>query len=205
MVKTIVAAIVVAGSIGLAHADAYDEHDEYGDVEDTEPAFNMLGFRTSFGALPLHGTRTSTFSLGLGVEHPVFRKTRVLGEYEWLWLFGDRSGRAMETIAAGAERYGNGHRMSVGLRRELVGVTPGRNLRVFVDAELGGSLALASHNVDGLLFVPAGFIGLRLGYDIYSRSDDSPSSTFEVEMLVRAITIAGGTGVMFGVGMLWGN
>jgi hypothetical protein len=193
MVKLVVALLLVTT---VAHAESYEED---------EPTFNMLGFRTSVGALPLDGTRTGTFSLGLGVEHPVFRRTRIFGEYEWLWLYGEQSERAMDTVDVRPERYGNGHRASVGLRRELFGVSPARSFRVFLDGEIGGGLALANHNVDGLLFLPAGFAGLRFGYDIYSRNDDSPSSTFEIELLFRAITIAGGTGVMFGVGMLWGN
>jgi len=169
-----------------------------------EPVFNMLGFRASIGALPLDGMRTTSVSLGLGVEHPVFRSTRVFGEYEWLWLFAV-SERAMDTVAARPERHGNGHRASLGLRRELVGKGLGRTVRMFLDGELGAGMALVNDNMYGVQLLPNALVGLRFGYDVYSRSDDSPSRTFEAELLVRAIAVGDGIGMMFGVGLLWGN
>ena len=178
MVKVIVALVVLCG---VARAD---------------DAFNMFGFRMSAGALPIDGGDTLTISLGLGVEHPVFKKTRVFGEYEWMWL--------RERDPTMPERHGNGHRASVGLRRELVGVGK-RQLRLYVDAELGGGLALTNDEMAGFALVPAGFVGLRTGYDLYSRADDSPSRTFELELLLRAIAIRDGAGMLIGVGMLWGN
>jgi len=161
-----------------------------------DDAFNMFGFRMGVGALPIDGGNTLTVSLGLGVEHPVFKNTRVFGEYEYLWL--------NERDPLMHERHGNGHRTSLGLRRELIGKGK-RQLRLYLDGELGGGLALTNDNMMGVSFVPDGFVGLRGGYDLYSRADDSPSRTFEVELLLRAIAIREGAGMMFGVGMLWGN
>lgn len=167
---------------------------------------DLFGFRIGIGALPLSG-RTTTASIGLGglgVEHPVFAKTRVFGEYEWLWLIPEDT-RAMTGGVLRPERHGSGHRATVGLRRELLAKRVGRNVRMFVDGELGGGLALANDNLRGAQRLPAGEIGARLGYDMYSSNDDSPSRTFEVEILLRAVAVREGVGMMMGMGMLWGN
>lgn len=193
MVKTIALVLVSLTAVAAAESDV-----------DDDPAFNMLGFRLSVGSLPVEGHRTTMFAVGLGVEHPVFDKTRVFGEYEWLWLTRIDE-RAMERMSVRPERHASGHRVMAGLRRELVAKTMSRSLRLFVDGELGGGLALVNDNLSGVVLVPAGIVGLRLGYDIYSRSDESPSRTFEAELLVRGIAIEHGIGVMMGVGMLWGN
>ena len=210
MVKLPVLVLVALGTVAQARpapcpdCDRDPEPSIETEIEDNNPAFNMLGFRMGVGALPIEGNHTLTMSVGLGVEHPVFRKTRVFGEYEWLWLIRNEDG-GMEPTTPRTERHGSGHRTSLGLRRELAAKKLGRSLRMFVDGELGISTALANDNVSGVQMLPAALGGLRFGYDIYSRSDDSPSRTFEAEFLLRAIAIREGIGVMFGVGMLWGN
>lgn len=189
MVKLIAAMLAVLAS--TAHAD-------------DSPAFNMFGFRMSAGALPLDGNRSVVLSLGLGVEHPVFKKVRMFGEYEWLWInWYDE--RAMDSVVIRPAHHGNGHRASLGLRRELVGKNAGRRVRIFLDGELGANVALTTDNMHGMAFRPGSLVGLRFGYDVYSGVDSSPSRTFEAEVLVRAITVAGGAGVMVGMGLAWGN
>lgn len=199
MVKTI---IFMLAATTVVHARPVDVDSYDDEVDDDEPAFNMLGFRFGFGALPRDGGRMTTLSIGLGVEHPVFDRTRVFGEYEWLW-FSHHSEREMD-VGIRLERGGTGHRSTIGLRRELLAKGFGR-MRMFVDVELGGGLAVASDHRTGLELVPAGVAGLRFGYDLYSRSDDSPSRTFETELLFRAIAVEDGIGAMLGAGMLWGN
>jgi hypothetical protein len=201
MVK--LAALVLVALTTVAHASPPDP-DDYVDEVDEDPAFNMFGFRMSFGALPLHGARTSSLSVGIGVEHPVFHKTRVFGEYEWLWLT-TADERAMDTVVMRPERHASGHRASLGLRREMLGKNLGSSVRMFIDGEVGGAFALANDNLSGVELIPAGLVGVRFGYDMYSRSDESPSRTFEAELLVRLLIVEGGAGAMLGVGMLWGN
>jgi hypothetical protein len=200
MVKTIALALVSLTAVAAADSDVEDDYYE----DDDEPAFNMLGFRLGAGMLPVEGLRTTMFSVGLGVEHPVFDKTRVFGEYEWLWL-SRIDERAMQTMSIRPERHASGHRATAGLRRELVAKNMSRSLRLFLDGEIGGGVALVNDNLSGVALVPAGIVGLRVGYDVYSRSDDSPSRTFEAELLVRGIAIEHGLGVLVGIGMLWGN
>lgn len=197
MVKTTALSIVMLTAV----ASANPVSDEY--VEpDPSPAFNMFGFRMSVGALPLGG-RARVLSVGLGVEHPVFKKTRMFGEYEWLWVTWINE-RAIDSVEIRPERHGNGHRASFGVRRELI-AKGRRSVRMFIDGELGANIALTNDNMSGVALRPGGLVGLRFGYDVYSSDDDSPSRTFEAEVLVRAITVEGGTGAMMGLGMLWGN
>lgn len=205
--RTLIAVVGLVALSSLAQARPPEEPiDEYTEepVDDDSPAFNMLGFRASFGALPDDGQRATAFALGIGVEHPVFTRTRVFGEYDWLWL-SHQDERAMNSVVARPERYASGHRTSIGLRRELVAKNLNRSVRMFIDAELGGGLALVDDSMRGLKLLPMGIAGLRLGYDIYTSSDESPSRTFEAEVSWRTIAVEDGFGAMFGVGLLWGN
>jgi hypothetical protein len=103
------------------------------------------------------------------------------------------------------EEHGSGHRTFIGLRRELESKRVSRGFSLFLDTEVGGGVALVNDNMTGVEFLPTAFLGLRGGYDFYSRNEDSPSRTFEAEFLLRAIAIQDGIGLLFGVGMFWGN
>lgn len=204
MVKLVTLTLVALTAAAHAEAVAPDDYVEPQVVEAEEPTFNMFGFRMTAGALPIDGDQVRVLSVGLGVEHPVFKKTRMFGEYEWLWLthFDER---AMDSVVNRPERHGTGHRASFGLRRELVGKQFSRSVRLFLDAELGAAVALVNDNMSGMAFEPAGLGGLRFGYDIYTDRDSSPSRTFELEFLVRAVVLQSGSGALMGFGMLWGN
>ena len=201
MVKSVALTLVILAGVASAHP--VDEPPASSD-DDDDPGFNMLGFRFTVGALPLDGAQATALSLGLGVEHPVFQKTRVFGEYEWLWLFRNDQ-RAIDSMAPRPEEHGSGHRTLVGLRRELKGKRLSSAFSLFLDGELGGGVALVNDNMTGLELMPTAFLGLRGGYDFYSRNHDSPSRTFEAEFLLRAVAVQDGIGVLFGVGMFWGN
>lgn len=169
------------------------------DGDDDDVGFNMLGARVGFGSMPIYGASTLAVSLGLGVEHPVFPRTRVFGEYDWVWL-----STAPGPMDSAPEHHGSGHRAVAGLRRELIG-KGGQSMRAFVDGEVGGGLMIANDSMMGVALVPTGFVGIRLGYDIYSRHDDSPSRTFEIEILTRVLMVPDGVGFLTGFGMAWGN
>jgi hypothetical protein len=59
--------------------------------------------------------------------------------------------------------------------------------------------------MDGTEVLPAAFVGMRFGYDLYSRRDDSPSRTFETALMLRTVANHDGVGLLFGLGMFWGN
>ncbi len=186
-----------------AAAESIDDGD---DTEDDSPTFNMFGFHGGVGALPFDGAVSRVISLGLALEHPVFTKTRVLAEYDWLWLMrlDPSTTTNPDSSVMRPHQRGTGHRASLGLRRELFGKGR-RGTRAFMDGELGVSVALVNYTMSGVDVAPAGFAGLRAGYDLYSSRDDSPSRTFEIAVLVRAIALRDGAGMTMGIGMFWGN
>jgi hypothetical protein len=214
MVKQVLTVLVAHAALTGAHAEAhppppddYDEPppptDDVAIATDEQPGFNMFGFDAAIGAQPRDGRNAVAMSLGLGVEHPVFKRTRVFGEYAWMW-WQQRAGSERAGTAPRPDDDATGHRASLGLRRELA-AKEGRTMRLFVDGELGGSIALVNDSMDGAELVPAGFFGLRAGYDLYSRRDSSPSRTFETAVFLRTIGTRDGVGVTFGLGMAWGN
>jgi hypothetical protein len=152
---------------------------------------NWFGFRIGIGALPIDRQLTSTISLGLGVEHPVFDHWRVFGDYEWLWL-----------ERAQMNEHGDGQRIHVGLRRTIADKRAWHVLRLFVDGELGGGFTLANDNVSGVHALPDALTGVRLGYDMEG-AQRSEAKALEMEVVVRAIAIPGGIGMMAGLGGLW--
>lgn len=184
MVKTLALLLALCA---VAHAD-----DDDGDapVDDGPPL--LLGFRLAAGKLPVAEQDLTTLSLGLDVDHPISKTWRVFGEYEWMWLDRDQ----MST------QHGNGHRLLAGLRHTLVQKRED-HFRTYLDVEAGGGLAVLDDSVLGTRILPAGFAGLRGGYDF--THTDSPSRVFEVELLLRAIKVDDGTGLLAGFGMQWGN
>jgi hypothetical protein len=199
----------LAAPLALAERVADDVPEEEVEVVEDDPAFNMFGFNMfgfdmALGPLPIDGAPALAMSIGLSVEHPVFRKTRVFGEYAWVWLLPRGEERMGDDMTIRPEHHASGHRAGLGLRRELT-AKGARSTRFFVDGELGGTVTLANDNMEGVRVMPAVFTGLRLGYDLYSRKDDSPSRTFETAFLIRAIGVRDGVGMTFGVGMYWGN
>lgn len=160
-----------------------------------------LGFRAGVGALPIATREARTTSLTLGVEHPTFGRTRLFGEAEWLWFGEWNEERAARMNLA--QVHGIGQRATVGLRRALAVKSMDDVVRVFLDAELGGGAMVTSEDRMGIAAVPIGIFGLRLGYDF--RNGDSSSRVFEAEFMVRGVIVPTGYGLMFGVGMSWGD
>jgi hypothetical protein len=197
MVKNVLLTAILLSST-TAFAQEADDDDDGDDA-----GFNMLETRIGFGTMPIgDGASSLTVSLGLGVEHPVFKRTRVFGEYEWLWLASTPVDPAL--MASEPEHNGSGHRAVLGLRRELVG-KGSYAMHMFVDGEVGGGLGIVDDSMFGMRMLPTGFVGMRAGWDIYSHKDDSPSRTFEMNLLVRVLAVSDGVGVMTGIGMAWGS
>lgn len=184
MVKTLALLLALCA---VAHADG-DGDDA--SVDDGPPL--LLGFRLAAGKLPVAQQDLTTFSLGVDVDHPITKSLRIFGEYEWMWL--DRDQMSTE--------HGNGHRLLAGLRHTLV-QKRAYHARTYLDVEAGGGLAVLDDSVLGVRILPTGFAGLRGGYDF--THTDSPSRVFEMEVLVRAIMVDDGTGILAGFGMQWGN
>lgn len=175
------------------------------DLEDEadEPLQQALGLRIGFGKLPVDDLRLTTMSIALGIEHVAFgspaRPVRILGELEWVWLGIPPADSSESTVLSGS-----GTRASLGLRRTIADVTAGGFVRFYADGELGGALLLASHpEIDHVLIQPAGFAGLRIGYDFLASPRQRGSRAFEAEVSGRVLAVDGGYGYSVGIGMLW--
>lgn len=208
MVKTALLVVVALTAVASGRPppppdDDYDPPEVAS--ESDSPAFNMFGVGFQVAALPMNGSGALAMSIGLSIEHPVFRVTRVAAEYDWLWLRRPpvRQPSGMPMIPR-PEDHGTGHRASLSLRRELLGKGSG-SARMFIDGELGGTVVLANDNMTGVSVLPGVFTGVRFGYDIYTSRDSSPSRTFETAFLLRLTGMRDGLGVSFGLGMFWGN
>lgn len=179
MVKTLAVLLALTAA---AHAD---------DGLDDGPPL-LFGFRLAAGKLPVANEALTTTSIGLDVDHPVASRWRAFGEYEWMWL--DR-----DTMSS---QHGTGHRLLAGLRHSVVEKRE-HHFRTYLDLEGGGGMAVLDDTALGVRVLPTGFGGLRGGYDFYA--SDSPSRVLEMEVLVRAVIVGDGTGVMAGFGMQWGD
>ncbi len=179
MVKTLAALLALCA---VAHADD--------GLEDGPPT--LLGVRLAAGRLPVLHEDMGTFSLGLALEHPISARWHAFGEYEYVWL-----NRDVATM-----QHGTAHRALAGLRHTIAQKVEG-HLRSFLDLDGGGGMSIVNDSVMGTRTQPTGFAGLRGGFDF--RADDSPSRVLEIELVVRAIFVPEGSGVMAGLGMQWGN
>jgi hypothetical protein len=166
-------------------------------VAGAEPEHNQLGAWSGIGKLPVGGQRDLAISLGLDIDHPAFGGWNVFGSYEWLWLQRDDQ--------MGAP-HGEGQRIQLGVRHALVDKRAGDGVvRLFVDGEAGGGLALLTDTVTGMRAMPEAFAGVRLGYDIDAHTERSPSRTWDAALLLRVIWVRDGAGAMLGVRLAWGD
>jgi hypothetical protein len=179
MVKTLVLLLALTA---VAHAD-----DSYDDGPPT-----LLGFRFAGGRLPIEHEPMTTLGIALDIDHPMTRTWHAFAEYEYLWL--DRDDTTMQ--------HGNGHRVLAGIRHSLVQKGE-EHMRSYIDVEGGGGMTIALDSVLGTRSLGTGFAGLRAGFDFFA--DDSPSRVFETELVIRAVFVPDGSGIMAGLGMQWGN
>jgi hypothetical protein len=155
---------------------------------------SLLGFALSLGAVPVDHRLALTYSIGLSIEHPVFRKWRVFGDYEWMWLERVR-GDVMPI------EHGDGQRVQVGVRRRLA-AKAWHELDWFIDGELGGGFTLASDNVLGVIALPDALAGVRFGYDLHDKQR-SDSQLFVCEFVLRALGVPTGAGMTFAFAASW--
>jgi hypothetical protein len=179
--------MVKALAILLALTAAAHADDGYDDGPPT-----LLGFRLDGGRVPIEQESMTTFGIALDVDHPMSARWHAFAEYEYLWL--DRDDGTMQ--------HGNGHRVVAGVRATLV-QRKEHGMRSYLDLEGGGGMAIVDDSMLGTRSLGTGFGGLRAGFEF--AHDDSPSRIFEIEILLRAVFMPGGSGVMAGLGMQWGN
>jgi hypothetical protein len=181
MVKTLA---VLLALCAVAHADDDDG------LDDGPPT--LLGMRIAGGRLPIFHETMSTLSLGVGLDHPITPRLHIFGEYEYEWLSHDDA----------SMQHGTGHRVLAGLRATVV-QQRAHKLRSFIDLEGGGGMAIVNDTVMGTRALQTEFAGLRAGFDFLA--DDSPSRVLELDLIVRAVFVPDGSGVMTGIDLQWGN
>ena len=152
----------------------------------------LLGVRIAGGRLPVFHEKMGTFSLGLDLDHPITSRLHGFGEYEYVWLAHDEPTMQHGT----AQRVLAGLRATVTQKRE-------HNLRSYIDLEGGGGMTIASDTAMGTRALQTGFVGARAGFDFLA--DDSPSRVWEIDLVVRAMFVPDGTGLMGGIDMQWGD
>lgn len=182
-------ALIVIALTSVAHAEppqiARGEHD------------SLLGTRIGYGAIPVDGTTMTTMSLAVMFDRPVIGRWRVMAEYEYLWIGEyDWDAHANSGVASLAD---SGHRAHVGVRRRIVDKDYARGkVQLFLDGEAGGGAMLVDR-MEGALALPHGFAGVRAGLalDVETR--------WEYELFVRGLAVRDGPGVLFGIGLVWGE
>jgi hypothetical protein len=164
------------------------------------PYETLLGWRIQGGTLEIRDRELSVAGLAVMAERRVHGRWRLFGEYEYAWL--------AEADDMDQHYEGSGHRGWAGVRVTLLESKRyiDKVLRFYVDGEVGGGVLLAHETRLGRFADPFGFIGLRVGYDFQNlHKGTTASSTWQPDILVRAIRTDDATGFVFGIGMGWGN
>jgi hypothetical protein len=173
------ALLVVLALAPLAHAD------------------NLLGTRIGYGSIPVEDEPMTTMSLAVTLDHPLAGRWRIAAEYEYLWI-GERDLDAhMESGVASLSD--SGHRAHVGLRRRLLDKQYAEGMvELFLDGEFGGGAMLVDREA-GALALPHVFAGIRAGLALEA------DTRWEYELFVRGLGVEHGPGVLFGIGLVWGD
>lgn len=164
---------------------------------DPKPDWTLLGTRIAFGSVPIGDTPMTTMSLAVSLDRPVIGRWRVVGEYEHLWI-GERDLEA-HAMTGAASLADSGHRVHLGVRRRLLEKDYARGMvSLFLDGEVGGGAMLVD-TADGALARTHAFAGVRAGLAL------EQATRWEYEIEVRGLALADGPGVLFGIGLVWGE
>lgn len=166
-------------------------------LDEPRTGWSRLGTRIGFGSVPVDGTPMTTASISVSLDRPLAGRWRVLGEYEHVWIGArDLDAHAMTGVASLAA---SGHRVHAGLRRRLLEKTWARGLfGVFVDGEAGAGAMLVDRT-EGAHGVPHLFAGLRAGFALEQQT------LWDYEVILRGLAVPDGAGVLFGIGLVWGQ
>jgi hypothetical protein len=147
-----------------------------------------VGWDFDLGVLPLDH-RTFAYGVGLELEQQLARGWSATTAYRWMWLA--RTGDPDE--------LGAGHHLELGLRHVLASTLVHRQIRLFVDGEVGVGADLIATDARSRA-LPEAYAGLRAGY-AFLRNDQ----TFAFDIGLRAVAIDRGIGTLFAIAMRWGD
>lgn len=183
------ALLLAAATAGQAHADVMREGPDMRE----KPGASMMGLDLEYGWIHVQGTERFVFSDGLsyGVSLP------------WrLHVQGDLAVQFLSPLDGSHSDQDNGS--GFGLRPGvMVRRTLGTASVFYADAEAGAGVLGAIDPELGHIVVPDVFAGLRVGYDMGTRSPGARA--FEAGFDARIVQTPDGTSFLFGVGMGWGG
>jgi hypothetical protein len=186
----------------LARVAAADDDDEAD--RDARTHRKLLGLTFGGGTLPIHKTDLRAVGIGIAVEHRLAGTLRIAGGYEYMSLgITDPAGDQDRMLTTG-----NGHRVELALRHAFASTRVlARNLRMFVDVELGVAMLVGSTTQTGTLIDAQLYGGLRFGYDVIKlRENTRASAVWEPAVFVHAVATAHDeVGYLAGVGLSWGD
>lgn len=166
-------------------------------AEEPRTGWSRLGTRIGFGSVPIDGAQMTTASIAVSLDRPLVGRWRVLGEYEHVWI-GERDLEA-HSLQGVASLANSGHRVQLGIRRRLLEKTwADRFVGVFLDGEAGGGAMLVDRS-EGALAVPHSFVGIRAGFSLEQQT------LWDYEVILRGLAVPDGVGVLFGIGLVWGQ
>ncbi len=185
------ALLVIAALASVARAEYIAVSPE---PERTE--WSRLGTRIGYGAVPVGDTLLMTGGIGVMLDQPLVGRWRWTGEYEYLWM-GDGSGFQDEGVAALPD---SGHRVQIGVRRRLAEHIWRGVLGVYLDGDAGVGAMLVDHQPRGSIAQPDAFLGVHAGFTVSNREQ-----IWEYDIVVRGLAVPDGAGVLFGIGLVWGQ
>jgi hypothetical protein len=189
-VVRLVLALVVLCSV--AHAEMI--------VVAPPPKPSLLGTRINYGLLPV-GDWMTTASLSVSYDRSFAGKWHFVAEYEYLWLGKTDWNDHMEVESGVASLDDSGQRLSLGLRRRLWTESWGGSFRVLFDADAGVGAMLVDKENDAIA-LPVGYAGVHGAFELESDSDEH---IWQYEIVLRGIGVPDGVGVLFGIGLAWGD
>lgn len=159
--------------------------------------WHLLGTRIAYGSIPVGDTPMTTMSLAVAIDRPLFGRWRIGAEYEYLWI-GKRDFEAHKETGV-ASLSDSGHRVHLGLRHRLLDKRYAYGkVELFLDGEAGGGAMLVDRE-EGALALPHAFVGVRAGFGL------EYGTRWEYEMFIRGLAVRDGPGVLFGIGLVWGE
>jgi hypothetical protein len=159
---------------------------------------NKLGFHMGGGSLPL-GTPFESKVIGVELEHPLIGHLRGFADYSYVSVLEDVEPARVSPVV------GDGDRLSIGVRHEIIGKTWEHLFRLALDAELGGGVQWTNDGATHDATLPLGLAGIHACWAILAFETSSETLILEPYLDVRAIVIDRGAGLEISLGWAFGN
>jgi hypothetical protein len=188
------AACAMLATLAALASVARADDDTLGDLDGValrnRPGEDVFALRLAMGGLHVGSRNVPVFTDGLQAGIGLGLGVRAFGEVALLWTLGP------DNVAM--DEHGFGARGELGLRHALATWKI-----LYLDAEVGGGVTLIDDSRSGNHTIPAGFLGLRTGYDIARGSRNA--RFLEAAFDLRLYATPQGANWIFGVSFGWGK